>query len=359
MNNVYITAIKQISAQQPLVDDWFESPVLYSEQFIRALEPEYKQFFTPNEVRRLGKILKRSLVVSRLAMSESGVLKPDAIITGTGLGCIENTEIFLEKLVREGEEFLNPTYFMQSTHNTISSLIAIDTKCNAYNITYSHKGVSFESALMDAFLQFKNEERPISTALVGAHDEMTPVYFGFLKKAGYFGKQGQTFAGETSVAMMLSAEKSDDSFCEIEAVEKFYTDHNCVPSFSNCAQPQRHCGLDTQPPQLSDTAKTSNIDAIMVGTNGVKQNDKIYYENCAKLFPNIPLLQYKHIFGECYTAPALGIYAAAVCLKNGEIPNHLFLESKAGNQIQKPVKKILVYNHVEGKNHSMILLSAN
>jgi len=44
---VYITSIKQISAQQPLVDDWFEHPVFYTEPYIRALEPDYKQFFTP------------------------------------------------------------------------------------------------------------------------------------------------------------------------------------------------------------------------------------------------------------------------------------------------------------------------
>ena len=185
MNKVYINSIKQISAQQPLSDEWFEQPVFYTEPYVRAIEPDYKQFFTPNEVRRLGKILKRALLVSRQVITESGVVSPDAIITGTGLGCIESTEIFLEKLVREGEEFLNPTHFMQSTHNTIGSLIAIDSKCHSYNGTYSHKGTSFECALQDAFLQM---QQGIRTALVGAHDEMTPAYFSMLQKAGYLGK---------------------------------------------------------------------------------------------------------------------------------------------------------------------------
>jgi len=154
-------------------------------------------------------------------MSESGV--PDAIITGTGLGCIENTEIFLDKLVREGEELLNPTYFMQSTHNTISSLVAIDAKCYAYNSTYAHKGISFECALQDAFMQCQDAINCVSTVLVGAHDEMTPAYFTLLKKTGYLGKPNQTFAGETAVAMMLSTKKSEKALCEIEAVEKIYT----------------------------------------------------------------------------------------------------------------------------------------
>jgi hypothetical protein len=67
-------------------------------------------------------------------------------------------------------------------------------------------------------------------------------------------------------------------------------------------------------------------------------------------------LQYKNIFGEGYTAPALGVYAAAVCLQRGEIPEHL-LFSVVGVKNFSPLRKILFYNHFEGKNHTFILLS--
>ena len=336
MNNIYITAAKQISAQQPLADDWFENPIFYSEPFVRPVEPDYKQFFTPNESRRLGKILKRALLVSRQVMSESGITLPDAIITGTGLGCIENTEIFLDKLVREGEELLNPTHFMQSTHNTISSLIAIDAKCKAYNTTYAHKGISFECVLQDAFMQMQSGK--IKTALVGAHDEMTSQYFTLLKKIGYLDIPGQTFAGETAVAMMLSTEKTEETLCEIEAVEKIY---GC-----DTVETGRAPSLQQQPVA---------IDYIMVGVNGNPENDKIYFENCAKMFPGVPLLQYKNIFGENYTVPALGIYAAAICLQREEIPEHLLFS--VGAKKISPLRKILFYNHFEGKNHTFTLLS--
>jgi len=372
MNSIYINSIKQISAQQPLVDDWFENPILYNEQYVRALEPDYKQFFTPNESRRLGKILKRALLVSRQAMSESGVALPDAIITGTGLGCIENTEIFLDKLVREGEELLNPTHFMQSTHNTIGSLIAIDAKCNAYNTTYAHKGISFECALQDAFMQMKSGK--IKTALVGAHDEMTPAYFTLLKKADYLGNPNQTFAGETAVAMMLSTEKTEKTMCEIGAVEKVYTGVRGVRGVKELGGVM----------ELEGGMERGNIDYIMVGTNGNPENDKIYFKNCAELFPNVPLLQYKNIFGEGYTMPALGVYAAAVCLQKGEIPDFLMCDmqqsqipnpksqipnlksqipnpksqiSNPKSQISNLKSKILCYNHFEGKNHTFVLLS--
>jgi len=336
--NVYINSIKQISVQQPLSDEWFEQPVFYSEPFVRAIEPDYKQYFTPNEARRYGKILKRALLVSRQAMLESVVLQPDAIIAGTGLGCMENTEIFLEKLVWEGEELLNPTHFMQSTHNTISSLIAIDAKCHAYNSTYSHKGISFECALQDAFMQLKSKK--IQSALVGAHDEMTQTSFKLQKKGGFLSKLNQTFAGEIAVAMMLSTEKSEKTWCEIEAVEKTYTG-------------SRHCGLDPQ----SLASLPTDIDYIMVGVNKGEENDKIYFENCAKLFPDIPLLQYKNIFGEEYTSSALGVYAAAVCLQKGKIPEHLKITNTDLRMMNNKVKKILCYNHVEGKNHTFVLLS--
>ncbi|MDR0940589.1 MAG: beta-ketoacyl synthase chain length factor [Bacteroidales bacterium] len=331
--SVYINSIQQISAQQPLSEDWFNEPIMHTEAYNRAIDVDYKQYLAPNVARRLGKILKRALVVSKKAMEESGVAQPEAIITGTGLGCIENTEIFLEKLVREGEELLNPTYFMQSTHNTISSLIAIDAKCHSYNNTYAHSGISFECALQDAFIQL--ETGKIKNALVGAHDEMTPVYFGILKKSGYLGKANQHFAGETAVAMMLSTKKSERALCSIDGVEKMYTGGKELE------------GVRGVKKLLSD------VDYVMIGTNGVDEHDAVYFDNCAQLFSGIPLLQYKNIFGEGYTMPALGVYAAATCLHKGEIPNHLFL----GEKNTKKFRKILCYNQFEGKNHTFVLLS--
>ena len=117
----------------------------------------------------MSKILKRTVCTSIDALNKSGIDHPDAIITGTGMGCMENSEKFLIDLSRYGESCLKPTLFMQSTHNTISSLIAIILKCYGYNNTYSHKGISFESALLDAWMQIRSGM--IRNALIGAHDE--------------------------------------------------------------------------------------------------------------------------------------------------------------------------------------------
>ena len=332
--NIYINSIKQISVQQPLSEEWFDKPIIYDTQHVRAVDADYRQYLAPNVTRRLGKILKRALLVSKKAMEESGISQPGAIITGTGLGCIENTEIFLYKLVREGEELLNPTHFMQSTHNTISSLVAIEAGCHAYNMTYAHKGISFECALQDAFIQLKSNR--VNSVLVGAHDEMTPAYFLMLSKSGYLGTPNQTFAGEIAAAMMLSTEKSETSMCKIEAVEKVYGS-----------------GTET----LLATFPPTDIDYVMTGINGDEKNDGIYIENCARLFPNVPLLQYKNIFGESYTAPALGVYAAAVCLRKGRISDYMFIDKNGASAIAGSQSRILCYNQFENKNHTFILLT--
>ena len=95
------------------------------------------------------------------------------------------------------------------------------------------------------------------------------------------------------------------------------------------------------------------FDFVMIGSNGSPENDRIYLKYCQKLFPDIPLLQYKNIFGESYTAPAFAVYAAALCLKNRHIPKFL---SVLGTQYAVP-NKILIYNHFKNKNHSFIILS--
>lgn len=43
----------------------------------------------------------------------------DAIITATGLGCIADSEKFLDGLIAGNETMLNPTPFIQSTFNTV------------------------------------------------------------------------------------------------------------------------------------------------------------------------------------------------------------------------------------------------
>lgn len=304
---VYIKAATQISMQQPLSEAWMTAPVEHTEPYVRSLDPNFRDWLNPLESRRMGKILKRALVTAQKVMHDSGVQQPDAVITGTGLGCIENTELFLDQLCREGEEMLKPTYFMQSTHNTISSLISIHDHLHGYNTTYSHKSVSFDSALLDAFTQLRLGD--IQTALVTGNDEMTPSYFSILQRAGYVGQPGQVAASETSVAMMLTTDPAD-ALCEIEEVSM---------SVRGVQQP------------------LAPADLLVLGTNGVPQNDQLYRE-VAQQMPGVETFEYKRLFGESYTVSGLGVYAAA----------HLLSQGRAG--------RVLFVNHSDNLNVTFVTL---
>lgn len=148
----------------PGLEAYIKCAVSYSE-----IPPEEMPKIPPMVARRVKGLLRRALVTSMVALERAGDPLPDAIITGTGLGCVEETLAFLEEIYRNGENLLKPSYFMNSTHNTIGSLIAIQTGNRGYNNTYSQGSESLKSALLDALLQISLGK--IKSALVGLHDD--------------------------------------------------------------------------------------------------------------------------------------------------------------------------------------------
>lgn len=329
--DIYVLSAKQISVQQPLCEDWMTQPVEYQTPFNRSIDPSYKDYISPIEARRIGKILKRAIATSKEAIKASGLESVDAIITGTGYGCIENTEFFLEALSKDGEQMLSPTYFMQSTHNTISSLVAIQTKNHGYNVTYAHKGISFDSALQDAVLQMRLGK--INSALIGGHDELTETFYHILKKGGMMGKDDE-MCGEAAVSVVLGT-KNDDYLCKLV-------------NFKMLHKPTLE--------KLKAVAKDFQADYIITGISGNHKSDEVYFAETKELFSNAKLLKYKHIFGESFTSSGIGVYVAAQCLKAGKIPAHLFVNPSEISD-KKP-SKILIFNHSDGNNYSLTLLEA-
>lgn len=328
---IYVLSAKQISVQQPLCEDWMTQPIVYQQPFNRSIDPSFKDYISPIEARRMGKILKRAIATSKEAIKASGLESVNAIITGTGYGCIENTEFFLDALSKDGEQMLSPTYFMQSTHNTISSLVAIQTKNHGYNVTYAHKGISFDSALQDAVLQMRLGK--INSALIGGHDELTETFYRILKKGGMMG-QDDEMCGEAAVSVVLGT-KNDDYLCKLV-------------NFKMLHKPTLE--------KLKAVAKDFQADYILTGISGNHKSDEAYFAETKELFSNAKLLKYKHIFGESFTSSGIGIYVAAQCLKAGKIPAHLFVNPSEISD-KKP-SKILIFNHSDGNNYSLTLLEA-
>lgn len=158
---------------------------------------DIRKYVKPLEVRRMGKIMKSSFLSSLEALQRAGIEVPDSIITGTAYGCLENSERLMEQIKEEGEGMLKPTFFMQSTHNTIGSNIAIKTHCHGYNVTYTQESHSLEWAIRDAELLLRSGK--VKNVLVGCHDESTPLFNTLLEKGGE-----KPLPSIHSIAMVLS-----------------------------------------------------------------------------------------------------------------------------------------------------------
>ena len=108
---------------------------------------------------------------------------------------------------------------------------------------------------------------------------------------------------------------------------------------------------------LHSAGKTlTDIDYILTGISGNHTNDEAYRQETQTLFAGKPLLRYKHLFGESFTASGMGLYVAAHCLKVGRVPASLFVNPKEVSD--KQPKSILLYNRSDGKNVSLTLLEA-
>ena len=296
--NIYVQAANQISIQQPLCESWLTEPVEHREPFVRAIDPDFRDYVSPVEGRRMGKLMKRALATSLKTLRECEIDQPDAIVTGTGLGSVESTEAFLLDLCQNGEQLLKPTHFMQSTHNTIGSLVAIQTKTHGYNATYSHGTISFESALADAYLQLRVGD--IGNALVLGQDVTTERYFHLLELIDYVGNGMDGACGEASVAAMLMADASDEkTLCELAGVKLLHR-----PTTDDWQRALEQLGV------LSDGALADDI-VVMSGENGHPKNDELYGQWLSRFAPKNRVVSYKRWFGECFSASALGFYAAA------------------------------------------------
>ncbi len=142
---------------------------------------EIGNYIKPLEARRMNKLMKAAMLSSLKALDLAGVESPDAIVAATEYGCLENTWILLEQM-REGEGLLKPSCFMQSTHNAIAGNIAIKTRCNGYNITYSQAERSFALAIADARRLLRSGK--YRTVLVGIHDEAVESFSSLLDREG-------------------------------------------------------------------------------------------------------------------------------------------------------------------------------
>lgn len=169
-------------------------------------DPDFSSYLSPMEARRMNLLLKRTLVT---ALEAAGPVCPDGIVTGTGMGSVENTTACLEALLNGTGP--RPTDFMQSTHNTLGSLVAIRLGCHGYNATYAQLRHSFESALLDAWTQIRLGD--LHRVLVCACDQVTPALARMLTQTGI-----PVDSDSYTAAAVLLTDHPDNALAEVTQV---------------------------------------------------------------------------------------------------------------------------------------------
>ncbi len=147
-----------------------------------ALSRDIKELVpTMNIRRRMSNILKVGVSTALDCLTdfeEYGNI--DGIVTSTWLGCIADSEKFLSNIIRDKEQLLNPTPFIQSTFNTIGAQVALIKGLKCYNNTIVNGASSFDGALLDSVLQLSTGEA--KAVLLGHFDEVTPTVQNILSR---------------------------------------------------------------------------------------------------------------------------------------------------------------------------------
>ncbi|MFD2146716.1 beta-ketoacyl synthase chain length factor [Mucilaginibacter antarcticus] len=351
---VYIRSASAVSAQNTFGNAPFlTEPVAVTGTRLSAIEPDYKEFLDPKLARRMSRIIKMGVAAAMQCLRDADVSMPGAIITGTALGCQEDTITFLQRIIEMEEQMLPPTAFIQSTHNTVAAQIALVLKCHGYNNTFVHKGISFESALLDATMLLK--EGDANDILVGGTEEMTDTAFKILTRLGLYKrwpisnldllnvKSNGTVSGEGAVFFTLTDKPSEDNLAELVANRTFF---DASGNFDVDAKIKAF---------LAEHSSTiDNIDLVITGKNGDTKNDSVYEALDQSLFANTSKAYFKHLSGEYATSISFGLWLASNIIKQQTVPA-VVTNGKINNDAPR---KILIYNHYQNTYHSITLLSA-
>ena len=351
---MYINALGNISPQDTFTNEVsIRKNITISSQQFNCVEPEYKTLLDAKSIRRMSRIIRMGTAAAITCIQRSSILQPDAIVVGTAYGCLEDTSMFLSKMIENNEELLTPTAFIHSTHNTIAAQIALLINCHNYNNTFVHRGFSFEHALLDAKMLMNEKEAQY--VLVGGLDEITSNSQLILSRFCTYKKKSElsldffnsktkgTIGGEGAAFFMLTTALSENNYAKLEAFTTFYKPKNEEDILARILNflAQQNCELE-------------EIDLVLLGMNGDVKTDSIYHKVSQKLFKENSIVVYKHLCGEFPTASSFALWYAAHSIKNARLP----FNERPINKPFKQVKKIVIYNHYLEIYHSLFLLES-
>lgn len=288
---------------------------------LNAKEPNYTGQIPPMQLRRMSKAVRMGIGAANFCLQAAGIDKADAISVGTAIGCLHDTEVFLNKMVEQNEQMLTPTAFIQSTHNTVAGQIALVTGCNGHNLTYVQRGHSFEHAMLNTFLYLN--EHPSEKVLVGGIDELTPNSIAVMTEAGLYSKNTQ--AGEGAVFVLASGNASEHSI-NVKDIDTFTTTDGTIAN-----------------KRLQQFLQVNNLQQPGLLVSG-KYNDERtipFYDAVHSNFKDTTIIEFKPLCGEYATASsfAIGLLSEIANGKYDGINTSLF-------QQEEPTKVLLINNYM-------------
>ncbi|PCJ00891.1 MAG: 3-oxoacyl-ACP synthase [Flavobacteriales bacterium] len=314
---MYINACSTISHQNSFKNEnWINELTLLNDES-ELITPNYKEFITPTALRRMSKIIKMSLACGKDCIEQSGIENPDAIIVGTGLGCLADTEKFLDNsLTIKG--LIPPTSFIQSTHNTIAGQISLALKNHNYNVTHTQNSLSFEHALIDSILCLNEED---SNILVGSADEAIPLLGEIIDNLG-FEKISKHMTSGASF-FMLSNNKTNTSKAKL---------------------------IDSYTVGLNNSDPKKVINEFLEQNNTSLNNIDLVLSNS---FGSINISEIEELFNSTKVTPVEQY--TGYHLTNAAFSMHLATETL--NQ-DSTIKRILIYNTLNNSNIGFTLLQS-
>jgi hypothetical protein len=328
---LYIHQTSCISPQEGL-----DSPRGPVNNLLKAVEPRYEGI-PGNVLRRMSKSVRMGIGAALPLLTHF----PDGILIGTGYGGMEDSIRFLNQIMEYGEGILTPGTFVQSTANAIASQLGLLQHNRGYNITFVNRGLSFESALLDAGMLAR--EHPGSSWLVGGVDEISDHHYRFEHAEGWY-KQDDftgkdlymshspgTIAGE-GAAVFLVNDQPKGALAQIRKIALLGgTDEDAVRS------------------ALTGLLDGERPDLLLSGENGDSRALNWYRIAESLVGPGTGIVRFKHLCGESPTASAFALWLA--CNLPAGLPAHLLKRSP-----DRAPRHILFYNNYKFTQHSLILL---
>lgn len=346
---VYINASAMVSAQKTLGDSkWTENVVLPENSCLSIQEPVYKEYIPAAKLRRMSRLVKFSLVSAFDCINQLEGDQLDAIVTTTGLGCIDDTGVFLKQMHENGESLMNPTAFIRSTHNAVGGQIALLKGLRIPNFTYTQKENTFETGLIDTMMML--EEGDANNVLLGGFDELTSLSSDLWKQMGCLSESGidkvkleegsnsGVVLGEAAGFFTLSSNRKNTNSTELVDVEICRNANGSVKELAVSFLKKNNLNI-------------ADIDLLILGLDGTART-KYLKALLDEDFQSSNIAGFKHLSGSFDTDTCFALWMAHKTILDGNISEEVLLKSNK----EKEINTILIINSSRANTYLFTLV---